>query len=71
MIADPIAHKLTKGCGTEEVIFAGLNPDRIKFMTCCTKTPMTFDHLADRNLAAYRSILTPAKSRFEPGKRDA
>ena len=38
-------------------------------MTYGSKTPMIFDHLADRNLAAYRNILTPAKSRFEPGKR--
>ena len=69
MIVDPIAHKLAQGRGTEEVVFAELNPDPIKFMTYGTKTPMTFDHLADRNLAAYRNILTPAKSRFEPGKR--
>ena len=69
MIVDPIAHKLAQGRGTEEVVFAELNPDPIKFMTYGTKTPMTFDHLADRNLDAYRNILTPAKSRFEPGKR--
>ena len=69
MIVDPIAHKLAQGRGTEEVVFAELNPDPIKFMTYGTKTPMIFDHLADRNLAAYRNILTPAKSRFEPGKR--
>ena len=67
MIVDPIAHKLAQGRGTEEVVFAELNPDPIKFMTYGTKSPMIFDHLADRNLAAYRNILTPAKSRFEPG----
>jgi beta-ureidopropionase len=71
MIVDPIAHKLAQGRGTEEVVFAELNPDPIRFMTYGTKTPMTFDHLVDRNLAAYRNILTPAKSRFEPGKRIA
>ena len=30
---------------------------------------MNFDHLQDRNLAAYENILTPARSRFEPAKR--
>jgi hypothetical protein len=30
---------------------------------------MIFDHLEDRNLAAYRDILTPARSRFEPARR--
>lgn len=69
MIVDPIAHKLAQGRGTEEVVFAELNPDPIKYMTYGAKTPMVFDHLADRNLAAYRNILTPAKSRFEPAKR--
>jgi len=68
MIVDPIAHKLAQGRGTEEVVFAELNPDPIKFMTYGTKSPMIFDHLADRNLDAYRNILTPARSRFEPGK---
>jgi hypothetical protein len=29
---------------------------------------MTFDHLQDRNLVAYRDILTPTGSRFEPAK---
>ena len=69
MIVDPIAHKLAQGRGTEEVVFAELDPDPIKYMTYGAKTPMTFDHLQDRNLAAYRNILTPARSRFEPAKR--
>jgi len=30
---------------------------------------MIFDHLQDRNLAAYANILTPAMSRFEPARR--
>ena len=37
MIVDPIAHKLAQGRGTEEVVFAELNPDPIKFMTYGTK----------------------------------
>ncbi len=69
MIVDPIAHKLAQARGTEEVCFAELNPDPIKRITYGANTPMIFDHLADRNLATYRDILTPARSRFEPGKR--
>jgi hypothetical protein len=30
---------------------------------------MLFDHLRDRNLEAYREILRPARSRFEPARR--
>jgi hypothetical protein len=30
---------------------------------------MIFDHLQDRNLAAYENVLTKARSRFEPAKR--
>ncbi len=69
MIIDPIAHKLAQARGTEEVCFAELNPDPIKRITYGASSPMIFDHLADRNLATYRNILTPARSRFEPGKR--
>ncbi len=32
---------------------------------------MIFDHLQDRNLDAYRDILQPGRSRFEPAKRIA
>ncbi len=66
MIVDPIAHTLAQGRGTEEVIFAELNPDPIKYITYGSKSPMVFDHLESRNLAAYKNILTPAKSRFRP-----
>lgn len=69
MIVDPIAHKLAQGRGTEEVIFADLDPDPIKHLTYGAATPMIFDHLEDRNLAAYRSILQPGRSRFEPARR--
>ncbi len=68
MIVDPIAHTLAQGRGTEEIIFAELNPDPIKYITYGSKSPMVFDHLELRNLAAYQNILTPAKSRFRPAK---
>jgi predicted amidohydrolase len=69
MIVDPISHKLAQARGTEEVIFAELDPDPLKHLTYGAKTPMIFDHLQDRNLAAYEKILTPARSRFEPARR--
>lgn len=69
MIVDPISHKLAQARGTEEVIFAELDPDPIKRITYGSASPMIFDHLEDRNLEAYRGILEPGKSRFEPAKR--
>ncbi len=69
MIVDPIAHKLAQGRGTEEVIFAELNPDPIKYITYGSKSPMVFDHLELRNLEAYKNVLTPAKSRFRPAQQ--
>jgi predicted amidohydrolase len=68
MIVDPISHKLAQGRGTEEVIFAELDPDPIKRITYGSASPMIFDHLRDRNLDAYRDILQPGRSRFEPAK---
>jgi predicted amidohydrolase len=69
MIVDPISRKLAQGRGTEEVVFAELQPDPIKRITYGAASPMIFDHLQDRNLEAYRDILSPAVSRFEPAKR--
>jgi predicted amidohydrolase len=71
MIVSPIAQTLALARGTEEIIAVELDPDPIKRVTYGAKTPMIFDHLQDRNLAAYEGILTPAKSRFEPAKRFA
>ncbi|MCU0509399.1 MAG: carbon-nitrogen hydrolase family protein [Anaerolineae bacterium] len=68
MIVDPISRKLAQGRGTEEVIFAELDPDPIKRITYGSASPMIFDHLRDRNLEAYRGILQPGRSRFEPAK---
>jgi beta-ureidopropionase len=70
MIVSPIAQKLAQARGTEEIISAELDPDPIKRITYGAKSPMLFDHLRDRNLTAYREILTPARSRFEPAGRN-
>jgi len=69
MIVSPIAQVLALARGTEEIIAVELNPDPIKYVTYGAPTPMIFDHLEDRNLAAYEGILTPARSRFEPARR--
>jgi predicted amidohydrolase len=69
MIADPIAHRLAQARGTEEIIFAKLNPDPLKYVTWGAKSPMIFDHLEDRNISLYGDILKKARSAFEPFKR--
>ena len=69
MIVSPIAQTLALARGTEEIIAAELDPDPIRYVTYGARTPMIFDHLEDRNLAAYGDILTPARSRFEPARR--
>jgi predicted amidohydrolase len=69
MIVSPIAQVLALARGTEEIVAAELDPDPIKHVTYGARTPMIFDHLEDRNLAAYREILTPAQSRFQPARR--
>lgn len=69
MIVDPIANKLALARGGEEIIYAKLNPDPIKYVTYGTNSPMVFDHLEDRNLKAYEGIMQKGKSPFEPSRR--
>ncbi|MFZ5918500.1 MAG: carbon-nitrogen hydrolase family protein [Chloroflexota bacterium] len=69
MIVSPIAQTLALARGSEEIITAELDPDPIKRITYGAQSPMIFDHLQDRNLAAYEGILTPGRSRFEPARR--
>ena len=68
-IVSPIAQVIAQARGTEEIIFAELDPDPIKYVTYGARSPMIFDHLQDRNLDAYEGILTPARSPFEPARR--
>jgi len=69
MIVTPIAWRLAQARGGEEIIAARLDPDPLRYVTWGSKSPQTFDHLQDRNLALYEEILKEARSRFEPGKR--
>ncbi len=69
MIVTPIAWRLAQARGGEEIIAAKLDPDPLRYITWGSKSPQTFDHLEDRNLALYEEILREARSRFEIGKR--
>ena len=69
MIVSPVAQVQALARGSEEVIAVELDPNPLKYLAPGSKTPMKFDHLQDRNLAAYENILTPARSRFEPAQR--
>ncbi len=69
MIVSPVAEVQALARGGEEVVAVELDPDPLKVLTRGSKAPMKFDHLQDRNLAAYENILTPARSRFEPAQR--
>jgi len=71
MIVSPIAQTLALGRGTEDIIAAELDPEPLKRISYGSVSPMIFDHLQDRNLAAYGDILKPARSRFEPARRIA
>ncbi|MGB9839907.1 carbon-nitrogen hydrolase family protein [Thermovenabulum sp.] len=69
MIINPIAQKLAQARGTEEIIYAKLDPDPIKYVTYGASTPMIFDHVEDRNLEVYKNIMKKSKCPFEPAKR--
>jgi len=70
MIVSPIARTLALARGVdEEIIAVELDPDPIKRVTFGSAAPMIFDHLQDRNLPAYRDVLTEARSPFEPARR--
>jgi len=70
MIVSPIAQVLAIGRGTEDIVYAELDPDPLKRISYGSDAPMTFDHLEDRNVASYgRVLLRKARSVFEPAQR--
>ncbi len=70
MIVSPIAQIIALARGTEEIVYAELDKDPIKYITYGTDSPMCFDHLEDRNCKSYKDYLTKeAKSSFEPFER--
>jgi predicted amidohydrolase len=64
MIVSPTAQILAQARGTEELVFAKLDPDPIRTLGCGSDFPMVFNHLEDRNVAAYQGILENGKSPF-------
>jgi len=69
MIISPIAQKLALARGTEEIVYARLDSDPLKYVSYGVDSPMIFDHLEDRNLSVYEGLTDEAKSKFEPYKR--
>ncbi len=69
MIVDPTGVKLAQARGTEEFIWASLNPDPLKTIYPNSSSKMEFDHIEDRNVEAYKTILTEGRSVFEPFRR--
>lgn len=70
MIVSPTAQVLALARGTEEIIYADLDPDPLKRLGLGSDTPMFFDHLEDRNVKSYGNLLTRrARSAFEPARR--
>lgn len=59
MIVSPIAQVLALARGSEEIVSARLDPDPLAAVTYGSRKPQIFDHLADRNLAAYEGLLEP------------
>lgn len=69
MIVDPTAWKLAQARGGDEIISARLSPDPLRYVTTGSTSPMIFDHIEDRNVKVYQSILQEGQSAFEPSKR--
>ncbi len=64
MIVSPIAQVVALARGVEEVVSARLDPDPLEAVTFGSRAPQIFDHLADRNLAAYEGLLEPGHTSF-------
>lgn len=69
MIVSPIAQRLAQARAGEEIIFARLDPEPIKYVSFGSRSPMIFDHLQDRNVEVYGEILQKVRSPFEPSRR--
>ena len=69
MIVDPTGVKLAQARGTEEFVWASLNPDPIKLISPNCSAKMEFDHIQDRNVEVYKTILQEGKSPFDPFRR--
>lgn len=62
MIVSPIAQTIALARGTEEIIYAELSSEPLKYINYGTRTPMLFNHIEDRNISVYTNLLTQTKS---------
>ena len=69
MIVNPIGQVIALARCAEEIVYAKLSPDPIKYISYGIKSPQVFDHVQDRNVEAYAGILEKGQSPFEPSKR--
>lgn len=69
MIVGPTGVRMAQCRGSEEFAWAELDPDPLKTIHPNISVPQIFDHMEDRNLEAYKTILTAGKSAFEPAQR--
>ncbi|KAF1080029.1 MAG: Aliphatic amidase AmiE [Candidatus Rifleibacterium amylolyticum] len=69
MIVHPTGVKLSQARSCDEYVWANLDPDPIRTVVPNNSAPQIFDHLEDRNVAAYEGILALGRSSFEPARR--
>ena len=70
MIVSPIAQTLALGRAVDDLIYAEMAPNPLQRVSYGSDAPMLFDHLEDRNVAAYtHELFAPAWSPFNPAKR--
>ena len=69
MIIHPSGVKMAQARSCDEFIWAELDPDPIRTVIPNNSAPQWFDHLEDRNIAAYAGILEQGNCPFEPARR--
>lgn len=69
MIVNPIGQIIALARCSEEIVYAELSPEPIKHISYGIDSPQIFDHIEDRNVSVYNSILREGKSPFEPSRR--
>lgn len=68
MIVAPNGWRLAQGRCSEEIVYARLSTDPLRYVYGGMTVEQTFDHLEDRNLTVY-DVMKEGKSRFEPARR--
>ncbi len=64
MIVSPIAQKLAQARSQEEILYATLDANPLERVSYGIDSPMVFNHIEDRNIAAYQGILNSSNSPF-------